>query len=150
VLGDREFEGFLKLVGVHPPLNPEFRFTTYGESEAAGAGSMPPPPPPLHPQGRPSPSRQRGQQQSQHQPQQQSIPMSPLGGSRLGKRKNTPTKKGSARSSGASPSGRREVGRSPAALKKGSEKDQKAMADEIAEYLKKPDDFEDLINECVG
>lgn len=151
LLEDPESADFLnKFVGgahnTHPIVDPDFRFTAFnGGSPAEETAAIPPPSEQLPSQRKPSPVRRSTRQRGQHP-----TPISPLGGSRLGKRKSTPTKK-VAPMKGGSGNKQRES-RSPPAEKKGKghEGDKQAMADEIAEYLRKPGDFEDLINECVG
>ena len=151
LLDDKEFGGFLnKLVSAHPIVDPNFRIGAHsaggtGGSVGDGNGAA------QQAQERPSPSPLRSSRQSGQQQQQQPTPMSPLGGSRLGKRKSTPTKQVRVTRSGAAAAGKEQL-RSPSAqsAEKSSEKERQTVADEIAEYLMKPDDFEDLINECVG
>jgi hypothetical protein len=163
LLDDPESADFLnKFVGAHnthPIVDPSFRFPTMNggppaqpaaadDDDEGGIGAIPPPLQQLPAQRKPSPTQRSTRVQHGQHP----TPMSPLGGSRLGKRKSTPTKKvGSLRGDGGS---RAPESRSPATEKeakgKGKEADKQAIIDEIAEYLKKPDDFEDLINECVG
>lgn len=152
LLEDPESADFLnKFVGgahnAYPLIDTDFRFTTFhGGSPAEEVGAIPPPPEQSPAQRKPSPAQRSSQQRGQHP-----TPLSPLGGSRLGKRKSTPTKK-VATKRGVDGGNRTRERRSPVAGKeaKGNEGDKQAMADEIAEYLKKPHAFEDLINECVG
>ncbi len=154
ILEDPESAGFLsKLVSAHPMhhpiIDPNFIIGSNAAAAAAAGergGSGLPPSAMATQQGQERPSTRQSTQQ-----QQQPTPLSPLGGSRLGKRKNTPTKKATARSG----SGEKNE-QSPAAAPKQAvkteerKKSDQTVADEIKEYLAKPDEFEDLINECIG
>lgn len=143
LLEDKESAEFLaKYVGTHPAVDPDFRFTTFG-----GPSPAPAPPPSATNQAaqkRPSLETSAGQQPARQ------TPMSPLGGSRLGKRKNTPTKIGAhGTGSGGKPQRDRSAA-APSLAQKDSERDRRALAEELAELSKNPKVFEDLINECVG
>jgi hypothetical protein len=151
ILEDPESAGFLnKLVSAHPMhhpiVDPNFIIGSNAAAAAAAGergGSGLPPSTMATQQGQERPSTRQSTQQ-----QQQPTPLSPLGGSRLGKRKNTPTKKATTRS------GSEKNEQSPAAPKQAVAEERKksdqTVADEIKEYLAKPDEFEDLINECIG
>ena len=141
MLEDTEYTDFLAKL-VNPTVDATFRLQPFGAAPTTAAA------PSTRHQAHGGVSAQAQQQQGEAPTGQ--IPMSPLGGSRFGKRKNTPTKTSTVRGGGGI---RRRIERpapEPPAVEDNEAERRRALADELAELAKNPKVLEDLINECVG
>lgn len=125
---------------MNPTVDPSFRLQPFGAAPTTAAAA---------PSNRHQAHGGASVQAQQDEAPTGQIPMSPLGGSRFGKRKNTPTKTSTVRGGGGI---RRRIERpapEPPAVE-GNEAERRRALAELAELAKNPKELDDLINECVG